>query len=264
MQGGVIDTLRASGASAPGVLFFYPTAQKVPFRRLPSTRRKGTKRVFCSIVRISQNALPLSGALGALGGPVLTVRPCIPVRSKPSAPYKVRSGTSNCVHTPLIGCDHHCWMADILSLVSSTNAPLAVYRTIIDSSDHPFLGLSGRVSAPPFRHKPHAAGESCSHARSSLYGQPLDCPVRGSQRNGLSFMSLIPCICSCIYQKDGLCALDCAAAAGLPRAADGCVHFIPVCAERPAEPPQCLAPGSAPAPPAHGSSGTGAPGSGSA
>lgn len=106
------------------------------------------------------------------------VWPCIPVRSKPSAPHKVRSGTSNCVHTPLIGCDHHCWMADILSLVSSTNEPLAVYRTIIDSSDHPFLGLSGRVSAPPFRHKPHAAGESCSHARSSLYGQPLDCRAR--------------------------------------------------------------------------------------
>lgn len=51
--------MRASGASAPGVLFFYPTAQKVPFRRLPSTRRKGTKRVFCSIVIANKNRRPV-------------------------------------------------------------------------------------------------------------------------------------------------------------------------------------------------------------
>lgn len=77
--------------------------------------------------------------------------------------------------------------------------------------------------------------------------------------NGLNFMGLIPCTSPCIYQKDGLCDLDCAAAAGVPPAGGGCVHFIPVCASRSAGPPQYSAPESAPDLPARGSPESGAP-----
>lgn len=40
-------------------------------------------------------------------------------------------------------------------------------------------------------------------------------------------MNWIPCTSHCVYQRDGLCQLDCAAAAGLPHTGGGCVHFIP-------------------------------------
>ena len=40
-------------------------------------------------------------------------------------------------------------------------------------------------------------------------------------------MSLIPCTSRCIYQQDGVCTLDSAAAAGLPALGGACVHFIP-------------------------------------
>lgn len=56
------------------------------------------------------------------------------------------------------------------------------------------------------------------------------------QRKGAAIMGLIPCTSRCIYQKDGLCELDCAAVAGLPPADGGCVHFIPACV-RPLEGP---------------------------
>ncbi len=39
-------------------------------------------------------------------------------------------------------------------------------------------------------------------------------------------MTLIPCTDPCIYQQEGLCALDRACSAGLPGTA-GCVHFLP-------------------------------------
>ena len=39
-------------------------------------------------------------------------------------------------------------------------------------------------------------------------------------------MSLIPCTDPCIYQREGLCALDRACSAGVP-SAGGCVHFLP-------------------------------------
>ena len=39
---------------------------------------------------------------------------------------------------------------------------------------------------------------------------------------------MIPCTSDCVYQTDGLCALDSAAAAGVPALGGACVHFIPV------------------------------------
>ena len=38
---------------------------------------------------------------------------------------------------------------------------------------------------------------------------------------------MIPCISDCVYQSDGLCTLDSAAAAGVPALGGACVHFIP-------------------------------------
>ena len=45
-------------------------------------------------------------------------------------------------------------------------------------------------------------------------------------------MSLIPCTSACIYQSDGVCTLDSAAAAGVPALGGACVHFIPADARR--------------------------------
>lgn len=45
-------------------------------------------------------------------------------------------------------------------------------------------------------------------------------------------MSLIPCTSACVYQSDGICTLDSAAAAGLPSLGGACVHFIPADAKR--------------------------------
>lgn len=39
---------------------------------------------------------------------------------------------------------------------------------------------------------------------------------------------MIPCTSDCIYQSDGVCTLDSAAAAGAPALGGACVHFIPV------------------------------------
>ncbi len=39
---------------------------------------------------------------------------------------------------------------------------------------------------------------------------------------------MIPCTSECVYQSDGLCTLDSAAAAGVPALGSACVHFIPV------------------------------------
>ncbi len=38
---------------------------------------------------------------------------------------------------------------------------------------------------------------------------------------------MIPCTSECVYQSDGLCTLDSAAAAGVPALGGACVHFIP-------------------------------------
>lgn len=38
---------------------------------------------------------------------------------------------------------------------------------------------------------------------------------------------MIPCTSECVYQSEGLCRLDSAAAAGLPDLGGACVHFIP-------------------------------------
>ena len=40
-------------------------------------------------------------------------------------------------------------------------------------------------------------------------------------------IALIPCTSECVYQSDGLCTLDSAAAAGVPALGGACVHFIP-------------------------------------
>ena len=40
-------------------------------------------------------------------------------------------------------------------------------------------------------------------------------------------MSLSPCTSQWVYQQDGVCTLDSAAAAGLPALGGACVHFIP-------------------------------------
>ena len=43
---------------------------------------------------------------------------------------------------------------------------------------------------------------------------------------------MIPCTSKCVYQSDGLCTLDSAAAAGQPALGGACVHFIPQDAAR--------------------------------
>ena len=64
---------------------------------------------------------------------------------------------------------------------------------------------------------------------------------------------MIPCTSECVYQSDGLCTLDSAAAAGLPALGGACVHFIPAerlgsphrYSERAEAPAQCPAPATA-------------------
>ena len=65
-------------------------------------------------------------------------------------------------------------------------------------------------------------------------------------------MSLIPCTSQCVYQQDGVCTLDSAAAAGLPALGGACVHFIPTDAGRLGSPHRYSAPESGEAPPAPG------------
>lgn len=56
-------------------------------------------------------------------------------------------------------------------------------------------------------------------------------------------MSWIPCTSACLYQSDGNCTLDSAAAVGLP--SDGaCIHFIPSHPARLGSPHRYSAPGS--------------------
>ena len=45
-------------------------------------------------------------------------------------------------------------------------------------------------------------------------------------------MSLIPCTSQCVYQSDGVCTLDSAAAAGQPSLGGACIQFIPTDARR--------------------------------
>ena len=61
-------------------------------------------------------------------------------------------------------------------------------------------------------------------------------------------MSLIPCTSQCVYQQDGVCTLDSAAAAGLPALGGACVHFIPTDAGRLGSPHRYSEPGSGGAP----------------
>ena len=61
-------------------------------------------------------------------------------------------------------------------------------------------------------------------------------------------MSLIPCTSACVYQQDGLCTLDSAAAAGTPSLGGACVHFIPTDEGRLGSPHRYSAPGSDEAP----------------
>ena len=61
-------------------------------------------------------------------------------------------------------------------------------------------------------------------------------------------MSLIPCTSQCVYQQDGVCTLDSAAAAGLPALGGACVHFIPTDEGRLGSPHRYSAPGSDEAP----------------
>ena len=65
-------------------------------------------------------------------------------------------------------------------------------------------------------------------------------------------MSLIPCTSQCVYQQDGVCTLDSAAAAGLPALGGACVHFIPTDAGRLGPPHGYSARGPGEAPPAPG------------
>ena len=66
----------------------------------------------------------------------------------------------------------------------------------------------------------------------------------------MMLMSLIPCTSKCVYQQDGVCILDSAAAAGVPSLGGACVHLIPAAAERLGSPHRYSEPGSVAAPPA--------------
>ena len=81
----------------------------------------------------------------------------------------------------------------------------------------------------------------------SLFIKPLAAAHAISEHASLKggdSMNWIPCTSCCVYQRDGLCQLDCAAAAGLPHQDGGCVHFIPDGTPRAAH-PRCSPPGSA-------------------
>lgn len=52
-------------------------------------------------------------------------------------------------------------------------------------------------------------------------------PVKLSYHLTERRIALIPCTSECVYQSDGLCTLDSAAAAGVPSLGGACVHFIP-------------------------------------
>ena len=58
-------------------------------------------------------------------------------------------------------------------------------------------------------------------------------------------MSLIPCTSQCVYQSDGICTLDSAAAAGQPSLGGACIHFIPTDVKRLGSPHRYFEPGSA-------------------
>ena len=66
-------------------------------------------------------------------------------------------------------------------------------------------------------------------------------------------MSLIPCTSKCVYQSDGVCTLDSAAAAGQPSLGGACFHFIPTDAKRLGSPHRYSEPESAATPPADAS-----------
>lgn len=55
---------------------------------------------------------------------------------------------------------------------------------------------------------------------------------------------MIPCTSHCIYQSDGICTLDSAAAAGQPSFGGACIHFIPQDAMRLGSPHRYYEPGS--------------------
>lgn len=59
-------------------------------------------------------------------------------------------------------------------------------------------------------------------------------------------MSLIPCTSQCVYQSDGVCTLDSAAAAGQPSLGGACIHFIPTDEKRLGSPHRYCEPGSVP------------------
>ena len=40
-------------------------------------------------------------------------------------------------------------------------------------------------------------------------------------------MSWIPCTSACVYQSDGECTLESAAAVGMPMHGGACIHYIP-------------------------------------
>ena len=75
-------------------------------------------------------------------------------------------------------------------------------------------------------------------------------------------MSLIPCTSQCVYQSDGICTLDSAAAAGLPALGGACVHFIPAGAARLGSPHRYYEPGSTAIPAANANYPHGEPESG--
>ena len=62
----------------------------------------------------------------------------------------------------------------------------------------------------------------------------------------MMLMSLIPCTSACIYQSDGVCTLDSAAAAGVPALGGACIHFIPSDAKQLGSPHRYFEPAAAP------------------
>lgn len=59
---------------------------------------------------------------------------------------------------------------------------------------------------------------------------------------------MIPCTSQCIYQSDGLCTLESAAAAGQPALGGACIHFIPQSVKRFGSPHRYCEPGLTEAP----------------
>ncbi len=114
----------------------------------------------------------------------------------------------------------------------------AVFLPAVSAGTAWTVRAAGRLrcaSNPPADIKPPSSGQAI-------------CDPKTFFQNGWLLMSLIPCTSQCVYQQDGVCTLDSAAAAGVPSLGGACVHFIPANQGRLGSPHRYSRPEAAPDP----------------